>query len=90
MSRRRRQRDVVDLLQDDGFVAYQLAHGRVVALRQGERPRLIHVAATHKSPRVSFRGLERRAFVLAARQGGADPVIAWWPRGRPVPEWIPI
>lgn len=53
-----------------------------VALKRGERPRLIQVKAS-SSPWMNFRPAERAELLAVAKLAGATPELAWWgPRAR--------
>ena len=60
----------------------------VIALKDGERPRLVEVKSTAGGPYEHFGPADRHRLSLAAHMAGADAYLAWWPsRGRLV--WIP-
>jgi Holliday junction resolvase len=94
MSSRRghnRERQVRDLLlSDDWFVtraAGSLGDADLVALKAGERPRLIEVKSTAAGPYHGFGPKDRADLLFAAELAGADAWLCWWPpRGRP--SWI--
>lgn len=79
------------LEQADWWVARaagSLGDADLIALRDGDRPRLIEVKASSRGPYHSFGPADRRDLRFAARLAGADPVLAWWPpRGQL--RWIP-
>jgi len=87
-----RERAVITLLRDAGFVCYRAAgsHGcaDVVALKRNHEPMLIQVKSTAGGPYERFGPSERAALMLEAEQAGAAAVLAWWPPRRRVPEWI--
>jgi Holliday junction resolvase len=51
----------------------------LIALKAGERPRLIEVKSTSGGPWERFGPSERSALLEAAYLGGADAYLAWWP-----------
>lgn len=82
-----RERAVRDLLADQDWISFRapasLGVADVIALRDGDRPRLIEVKSTHRGPFHSFGPADRVRLLTAARMAGADPWLAWWPpRGR--------
>lgn len=92
---RSRELDVMDVKRAEGWIAYRLAWGcaDVIALREGERPRLIQVKSTIK-PYAHFIPRERDALKREAIAAGADCELAWWPKhGRltiiPSDDWPP-
>jgi hypothetical protein len=94
MSRRgvERDRKVRDLLaeQDWFAVCTRGSHGAadVVAIRAGSVPRVVQVKSTAQGPYERFGPADRADLAWAARLGGADALLAWWPpRGRL--RWIP-
>ena len=81
------------MLRADGWVAFRapasLGVADVIALRAGDRPRLIEVKATStRSPWNDFGPAQRNALYDAAQKAGADAYLLWWPTRRP-PQWIP-
>jgi hypothetical protein len=60
----------------------------VVALKAGERPRLIESKSTTRSPWSGFPPADRRALSEAAKRAGADALLCWWPK-RSEPRFIP-
>jgi hypothetical protein len=89
MSRRRNAKDIVRLLEDADMAALALTDGRVVAFHKDDRPKLIHLTTRRKDPR-KIGLVERWTLTAAAGQAHCDPVLAWWPRGQEVPEWIAL
>lgn len=76
-----------DLLRNEDWIAFRapasLGVADVIALRDGNRPRLIEVKSTAAGPYHSFGPKDRAALSLAARLAGADAFLYWWPpRGR--------
>lgn len=88
MSRRRRQRDVVKLLEEAGFNAWPLDQGRVIATHTDVGATLIHVETRRRCYPPGLH--ERWALHMVAGQFNAKPFLAWWPRGREVPEWTAL
>ena len=93
MSRRGhdRERAVKALLEaDDWFVtraAGSLGDADLVALRVGDRPRLIEVKSTARGPYHGFGPKARADLLFAARMAGARALLCWWPpHGKPT--WI--
>lgn len=87
-----RERAVKRLLQtEDWWVARaagSLGDADLVALRSGNRPRLIEVKSTAQGPYERFGPHERANLLWAAKLAGADAWLVWWPpRGKP--QWIP-
>ncbi len=77
-------RDV--LLSQDYWVARaagSLGDADLVALKDGERPKLIEVKSTAAGPFHSFGPKDRADLRFAAKVAGASCVLAWWPpRGK--------
>jgi Holliday junction resolvase len=85
-----RERAVRAVMQEDGWLAFRapasLGVADVVALKAGERPRLIEVKST-QGPYRHFLPRDRAELLAAALQAGADAFLAYWPsRGKL--EWI--
>lgn len=82
---------VRDLLAADDWFAIcsRGSHGAadVLAIKVGCRPRVIQVKST-KSPYHSFGPAERAELSFAARLGGADAFLVWWPVHARKPVWI--
>ena len=78
-----RDRKVRDMLagQDWFAVCARGSHGAadVIAIRAGSIPRVIQVKSTAQGPYERFGPAERAELSFAARLGGADALIAWWP-----------
>lgn len=78
-----RERRVRDLLSSQGWLAFRapasLGCADVIALRDGNRPRLIEVKSTAGGPYEHFGPLSRARLSAAARLAGADALLAWWP-----------
>lgn len=60
----------------------------MIALKQGEIPKLIEVKSTHRGPFHGFGPADRDALISAAVRAGAVPWLVWWPP-RDGPHWIP-
>lgn len=91
-----RERDLVNWLRDHDWFAMRapasLGVADVVALKAGERPRLIEVKSTAQGPYEHFRPKDRADLRFAAKLAGADAVLCWHPpRGErrfiPASEW---
>lgn len=86
-----RERQLVALLKDDDWVAFRapasLGVADVVALRDGNRPRMIEVKSTAAGPYSHFLPADRERLSFAADMAGAEAWLVWWPsRGKP--HWI--
>jgi Holliday junction resolvase len=83
---RARERQVADKLRAQGWIVVKgTTYGTadLVALKDGEKPRLIEVKSTVGGPFHSFGPSDRLKLALAAHMAGADAVLAWWPpRGK--------
>jgi Holliday junction resolvase len=82
---RERELKVVRHYRVLGFVAYRLNEGSadVAALKAGHLPKLIQVKSTLR-PYDHFRRADRDALLHDALSAGAEPVLAWWPKGGPL------
>ena len=94
MSARRgisRERALKRVLESqDWFVARaagSLGDADLVALRAGDRPRLIEVKSTQAGPFHSFGPAKREELKLAGRIAGAEVWLVWWPVRRD-PVWL--
>jgi Holliday junction resolvase len=79
-----RERKTADRLRDEDWIVIRTPGSKgamdLVALRDGDRPRLIQVKGTAAGPFSDF-GPEARAALLAvADMAGAVAELAWWPR----------
>lgn len=87
-----RERDLVRKLKADGWFALRapasLGVADVVALKDGERPRLIEVKSTAGGPYEHFGPADRADLSAAARVAGAAAFLAWWPP-RGGLRWVP-
>ena len=91
-----RERQIRKLLEDDGWFVIRapgsLGVADLVALKDGERPRLIESKATKGGPYAGFGPADRHLLSRAAYRAGADAFLYWWPsRGKlrviGEPEW---
>lgn len=91
-----RERAVRDVLCKQDWIAFRapasLGCADVVALRAGNRPRLVEVKSTAQGPYEHFGPAARVRLSLAAQMAGADALLAWWPprgglRFIPESEW---
>lgn len=84
----RRELQVRDTLRADGWLAFRapasLGVADVIALKDGNVPRLIEVKATHRGPFHSFGPADRARLLEAASVAGAEPLLAWWPSRKPL------
>lgn len=83
-----RERQVVELLKDDDWLAFRapgsLGVADVVAFKDGKRPRLIEVKGTAAGPYAGFLPADRERLAFAAKLGGCVAELCWWPkRGKP-------
>jgi Holliday junction resolvase len=90
-----RERDVRRLLESDDWwvsrAAGSLGDADLIAMKAGQRPRLVEVKSTAGGPYEHFGPKDREALLFAADLAGADPWLVWWPpaRGRKtLPRWI--
>jgi len=87
-----RERDVRRKLEEEGWVTFRSAGSKgvcdVIALRAGDRPRLIEVKSTAQGPYERFGPLDRASLSDAAFKAGADALLAYWPP-RGTLTWIP-
>lgn len=85
MSTRGSQREyaVRDWFADRDWLAFRspasLGCADVVALREGDRPRLVEVKSSAAGPYKHFTPDDRERLRVAARLAGADAYLAWWP-----------
>lgn len=88
----RRERDVVDLMKADGWIAFRVAGSLgpadVVALRRGSRPQLIQVKAGGNPTFGTCGPAERNALSIAAKKADADAIICLWKNGASFPRFI--
>lgn len=78
-----RERAVRKRLEEEGWwvtrAAGSLGDADIVALRAGQKPRLIEVKSTAAGPFHSFGPSDRSELVLAALKAGAKAELAYWP-----------
>lgn len=78
-----RERAVRNWMLDRDWIAFRapasLGCADVVALRDGDRPRLVEVKSTAQGPYERFSPDARERLRLAAQLAGADAWLAWWP-----------
>lgn len=88
---RGRELAVADHLRDEGWIVFRATTSvaDLVALRDGNRPRLIEVKSTStRGPWNDFGPEARMRLRSLARAAGADAWLVWWPlRGEC--RWIP-
>jgi Holliday junction resolvase len=83
--RRGTQRELAvrDWFRDRDWLAFRapasLGVADVVAMKVGERSRLVEVKSTHRGPYHGFLPADRARLKLAAELAGADALLAWWP-----------
>jgi Holliday junction resolvase len=86
-----RERQVRRILEAEGWwtcrAAGSFGDADVVALKDGEAPRMIEVKSTAQGPYEHFRPGDRRDLTQAALMAGADAWLCWWP-SRKGPQWI--
>ena len=87
----KRERQIRDLLRNDDWIAFRapasLGVADVIALRDGDRPRLIEVKSDTAGPYHAFGPAKRDRLRFAAKLAGADAYLVWWPpHGKP--QWI--
>lgn len=61
----------------------------VIALKDGERPRMIEVKSTRAGPYADFGPKDREELLTAAEKAGADAWLIWWPADRQGPRHLP-
>jgi Holliday junction resolvase len=87
-----RERAVVHWLRDRDWVAFRapasLGVADVIALKAGERPRLIEVKSTAQGPYERFGPADRARLRFAGDLAGAEVFLIWWPP-RGTMAWIP-
>jgi len=78
-----RERQVRQQLELDGWVVVRAAGSLgvvdLIALKRGERPRLIEVKSTAGSPYERFGPAKRLQLAHVADLADADALLAWWP-----------
>jgi Holliday junction resolvase len=87
-----RERQVIRLLKRQGWHAVRTPASQgledIVAIKRGERARVIQVKATAKGPYERFGPRDREALRLHAEQYGAEALLCWWPPDRRGARWI--
>jgi hypothetical protein len=72
-------------LRADGWVCYRAAgsHGcaDIVAMKFGNRPRLVQVKASAQGAFEHFGPEDRQALIEEGFFADADPMLVWWPSG---------
>lgn len=85
---RRRELQVRDYYRGDGWVAFNapasLGVADVIALKAGHNPQLVECKASATAPYKHFPPADRARLSAAAKQAGADAVLAWWPSRKPL------
>lgn len=80
-----RERDLVRILRDEGFVALRAPASQgvfdVIAVKAG-RIRLIEVKSTTRSAFSGWPPADRAALLQEAEIAGAEPELCWWPKHR--------
>lgn len=88
-----RERRVREGLEREGWwtcrAAGSFGEADIVALKQGQIPKLIEVKSTARGPFAGFGPAKREALISAAAKAGALPVLLWWP-ARKGPYWIHV
>ena len=88
-----RERQLREHLEADGWwtarAAGSLGDADVIALKEGEKPRMVEVKSTHRGPFHSFGPADRRDLLNAAMRAGADAWLAWRPPYAREWEWFP-
>lgn len=91
-----RERQVRDHLRLEGWLVVRAAGSigcaDLIAIRSGQRPRLIEVKSTAGGPYEKFGPKERAELLDAAAEADAVPLLCWWPlrkklRFIPASEW---
>jgi Holliday junction resolvase len=88
-----RERDLRRLLEAEGWwtcrAAGSFGDADVVALKQGEIPRMIECKSTARGPFAHFGPADRDELISAAAKAGAIPWLVWWPPRRK-PVWLHV
>ena len=87
-----RERSVLTGLKAEGWLAFRapasLGVADVIALRAGDKSRLIEVKSTAGGPYERFGPADRERLRVAGRVAGAEVFLVWWP-SRGQARWIP-
>jgi Holliday junction resolvase len=88
-----RERDLVKRLRGEGWFAMRapasLGEVDVLAMRLGDRPRMIEVKSTAAGPYEHFRPADRAELIKVAALAGAAAELCWWPPDGQGPRFIP-
>lgn len=86
-----RERDLVNWLRENDYFAMRapasIGVADVIALKAGQRPRMIEVKSTSRGPYAGFPPADRADLLFAADLAGAEPWLVWWPK-RSDPVWL--
>lgn len=86
-----RERALVNRLRSEDYFALRapasLGCADVVALKDGQRPKLIECKSTKAGPYAGFGPADRKALSFMARLAGADAWLYWHPKNGK-PHWI--
>jgi len=87
-----RERQLRRCLEAEGWwtarAAGSLGDADVIALKEGETPRMVEVKSTHRGPFHSFGPADRRDLLDAAKRAGAEAWLAWKPIRAREWEWF--
>lgn len=77
------------MLLPDGWISVGEVYGRQLAIKHGERPRLVAMRSNpYGGPFMNFRTEARLRLKAAARLAGAEAALCYWPP-RESPRFIP-
>lgn len=80
---RQRERDLKRQLEEKGYWVVKaggsLGDADLVALKAGERGKMIEVKSTTDGPYKSFGPKDREDLYNAAQKAGLEPYLVWWP-----------
>lgn len=80
----KREHQVRDVLRDDDWLVIRTPGSKgamdLIAIRDGNRPRLVQVKGTAAGPFSDFGPAAREKLRGEAKLGGADALLAWWPK----------
>lgn len=78
-----RERDLVHHLRENNWFAMRapasLGVADVIAMRDGDRPRMYEVKSTRHGPYAGFPPADRERLRVAAKMAGADCFLCWHP-----------